>query len=76
MSNVYIHTEVTKTDKFIVVIDDDIESSRFDDFLDYYDIECDIDYIEDLWQFSFDIIYLEPINIIIEKYSIKTLQIK
>jgi hypothetical protein len=74
--NVYTHTEVIKTDKFIVVIGDDIESSRFNDFLDYYDIECDIDYLEDIWQFSFDLIYLDPIKMLIEKYDIKTLEIK
>jgi hypothetical protein len=74
--NVYTHTEVIKTNKFIVVIEDDIESSRFDDFLDYYDIECDISHLEDIWEFCFDIVYLDPIKIIIEKYDIKTLQIK
>jgi hypothetical protein len=76
MSNVYIHTEVIKTDKFIVVMDNDIEASRFDDILDDYEIECHIVYLEDIWEFCFDIIYLEPIKIIIEKYDIKTLEIK
>jgi hypothetical protein len=74
--DVYTHTEVIKTDKFIVAIEDDIEGSRFDDILDDYDIECHIDYLEDIWQFCFDIVYLEPIKIIMEKYDIKTLKIK
>jgi hypothetical protein len=74
--DVYIHNEVIITNKFIIVMDDDIEASRFDDILDDYEIECHIVYLEDIWEFSFDIIYLEPIKIIIEKYDIKTLQIK
>jgi hypothetical protein len=78
--NIYTYTEVIKTDKFIVVIDDYNDSNISGDFQDYYDIEYDISHsendLEDFWEFSFDLIYLVPVKIIIEKHDIKTLKIK
>jgi hypothetical protein len=52
--NAYTLTEVIKTDKFIVVIEDDIESRRFDDLAEF-----DIIRLEDIWEYSYDLIYLD-----------------
>jgi hypothetical protein len=77
--NVYKYTEVIKTDKFIVVTNNIRESSRFSNLLFSTLIEFDIDYLEDSEDFcaySFDLEDLDQIKTIIEKYNIKTLEIK
>jgi hypothetical protein len=64
--NVYTLTEVIKTDKFILVIDDDLQSYKFDDILDYYEKQ-----FENMWAYSVDLIYLDPMKIMIAKYILK-----